>query len=740
MTSTAAASRGDNPRVAKQSALQLWSVEILAGALVAAVQIAQATSYVALIFQGGARAGLGIALWATLAGVAIVGVFLGRMTSLPPLCCGPDTPTLAVSSVVGAGIAAHAIAAGMPGDLAAVHVLMALTIATALGAAAMLALGLLGFGQSLRFIPYPVVAGFLAATGWLVLVGGVKLVLAGISLPDVFVAASSSLLQQIGVAIVFALALVNLRKLVKSPFLLPALVVLFSGAILVAQNRQVLTGSWFLTGGAGLQPWVPVRVLVGGTIDWSMLLRAGPEILAIVIVTLISLVVKIATVEFNRATSADFNREILAHGVGNAIAAPLGGLSMSLLLSGTRLASDAGSKSWRSAIVASVVVAIVVATGADLVRVLPVPVLGGLLMFLGYGLLTDALRAPLQQRAWQELSVALAIMLVCVTQGYIVGVLAGLVAGCLIFAISYARVGVIHRHLTRATFGGNVSRPREQSAMLREHGNAVQIYWLTGYIFFGSSEQVFERVKADIEAAIDNPVRFVVLDFSAVAGADASARTSLAKLLALLARRKVTIVFSGLSNDMQLTFEQAGLFRQDETHRVFTDHNRAIEWCESKLMEPPAPIPPEETLRAFDAWLVRELGSAGAARTVLGYVSRLDVAAGETIYKAGTKSDSLDFIANGTLDIMIPTTDGGTVVARRMARETIIGEMGFFRGAPRNATIVAETAAILYCLRRDRFARMEVEAPAVALALQKFVIRELATRLELTNRELAAWR
>ena len=37
-------------------------------------------------------------------------------------------------------------------------------------------LGALKLGQWLRFIPYPVIAGFLAASGWLLITGGVEVV------------------------------------------------------------------------------------------------------------------------------------------------------------------------------------------------------------------------------------------------------------------------------------------------------------------------------------------------------------------------------------------------------------------------------------------------------------------------------------------------------------------------------------------------------------------------------------
>jgi MFS superfamily sulfate permease-like transporter len=83
---------------------------------------------------------------------------------------------------------------------------------------------------------------------------------------------------------------------------------------------------------------------------------------------------------------------------------------------------------------------------------------------------------------------------------YLFGVLAGLLCACVMFTISYARLGVVRRHMTRAQFAGYVDRTAEAAAYLRENGDAIQIYWLSGYIFFGSSEGVLERIRGDIEA------------------------------------------------------------------------------------------------------------------------------------------------------------------------------------------------------------------------------------------------
>ena len=131
---------------------------------------------------------------------------------------------------------------------------------------------------------------------------------------------------------------------------------------------------------------------------------------------------------------------------------------------------------------------------------MPVPIVAGLVFYLGYTFIVDALWRPYSQRAWLDLSLAVAIMIVCIQYGYLIGVVAGVVCACLLFVISYARLGVVRRHLTRAQSSSNDDRSAEASEYLRSVGDAVQLYWLSGYIFYGSSEGLFERIRGDIEA------------------------------------------------------------------------------------------------------------------------------------------------------------------------------------------------------------------------------------------------
>ena len=72
------------------------------------------------------------------------------------------------------------------------------------------------------------------------------------------------------------------------------------------------------------------------------------------------------------------------------------------------------------------------------------------------------------------------------------------------------------------------------------------------------------------------------------------------------------------------------------------------------------------------------------------------------------------------------------------AGHTVVGEMGFYRGVPRTASVIAEGPTVIYRLTRKAFDRMQEEDPAAAAALHKLIIRLLSDRLEFANREISA--
>jgi sulfate permease, SulP family len=726
------------PRIASRSEIFR---DLIAGVLAAVVLIANIISFGGLMFPGDLSAGISTVIWAMLIGSAIGGVWIGLATSVPPLATGIDSPTGAVLVLLSGAAGAQVLAAGGSASAAVETVMLIFTAATLISGAMLYGLGACRWGHYFRFVPYFVVGGFLAATGWLLIGAGFRMT-TGRTLNLGSLATEWTAMEAVKLGLAFSTlaTLLALRSWIKSAYALPGAIIAMclSGALIL--RPLGLTGpehGWYLPSPGSLTNWSPLIVAHSARIDWAMLLAHIPEMLAVGIVVLISLVTKVSSIEIARQTSGDLDCEFRAHGAASLLAAPFGGILSAMQLATSNLLEQAGAATRLSGVFSSLTLGIVGLASFNLPGLVPIPVVTGLVFLLGYGFIMETFRRPFLQHAWLDLLLAVAIMIVCVAYGYLVGVLVGLLCACCLFAISYARIGVVRRHVTRAHFASNVDRSLEASQHLREMGDAIYLYWLSGYIFFGSSESVFERIREDIEIVPSRQVAFVILDFGLVPGADSSAFISLAKLRTFCDQRGITIVYASLSPANGAALERAGFFGPKSRHQSFADLNAGLAWCEDQLLAN-AGLDTDTGLAGFELWLQRQLGSSVASGDLFAYLERKDIASSQVLYRQGEPADTVDLVAAGKLAIDIAQDDGGSLLMRRINTQTVIGEMGFFRKSSRSATVSSDGPVTLYTLTRFNFEKMRRERPNLAIAFDDFIMRVLADRIEFAGRQVAS--
>jgi SulP family sulfate permease len=272
---------------------------------------------------------------------------------------------------------------------------------------------------------------------------------------------------------------------------------------------------------------------------------------------------------------------------------------------------------------------------------------------------------------------------------------------------------------------------------LREAGDAIQIYWLSGYIFFGSSERVFERIRSDIEAQAMQDVDYVILDFRLVSGVDASAIASFTKLRNFCDRQGTTLVYSALAPPIRSALELGGFFGGKSRHQAFADLDFALAWCEDQVLAA-AKLDTGIGLASFEPWLQQQLGPRVRAADFMTYLERKDAEGPQVLYRQGEPADTVDFVAIGSLAIDIASQDGENLRVRRTNTHTVLGEMGFFRNAVRSATVSAYEPVTIFTLNRSSLERMRRERSDLASAFDDFIVRILADRVEIASRAVVA--
>ena len=127
---------------------------------------------------------------------------------------------------------------------------------------------------------------------------------------------------------------------------------------------------------------------------------------------------------------------------------------------------------------------------------IPKFVLGGLLLYLGASLMYEWLVDAARRISLLEYASLLAIALLIVQVGFIAGVLIGVIIGCATFAVSASRVDAVKFSFDGSEYRSTLDRGPDELAILAAHGREIQGMSLQSYLFFGSANRLYERVKA----------------------------------------------------------------------------------------------------------------------------------------------------------------------------------------------------------------------------------------------------
>jgi SulP family sulfate permease len=283
-----------------------------------------------------------------------------------------------------------------------------------------------------------------------------------------------------------------------------------------------------------------------------------------------------------------------------------------------------------------------------------------------------------------------------------------------------------------------MDRSAAAERLLQEEGHRIHIFWLAGFIFFGSSNKLLESIRAIIARTPGGVRRYAVLDFSEVTGFDTSALLSLVKLRNFADDSGVTLAFSGLSERMAPSLEHVRLIGRDSAHRTFPTRNAALEWCEEQVLAETKGETRPGSAADLEDWLAAELGGREKARRIARFLDRRGLTAGSPLYEQGAASDTIDLVVDGTIAVMVRSEPGLSHLVRRMSKRTVVGEMGFFRSRPRAASVVPEQGAVIFTLSRPAYERMMKEEPEAGAAFLEFIVRALSDRLEFANAGIAA--
>lgn len=730
--------------IKKEFQPRLLLSSLTVGLVVGIMDLGIEISLAALIFSGDLSQFLARGIGLLLFGAFVMGVVVALTTSLPGMIALPQDSPAAILALVAAGIALS-MKLAQPQALY-VTVLAAISITSLVMAVFFVVLGRFHLSGFVRYIPYPVVGGFLAGTGWLLAKGAfgvmLNLPMTLANLPGWF--AANALAVWVPGAI-FAIALLLILRRHNHFLITPAGLVLaaalFYGCLFVAHIpiAEASSRGWLLgpfPSGGFYQPLTPGLL---PQVDWTAILRQGGQIATIWVLSAVALLLNASALEVTVRHDIDLNRELLTAGFAN-LAGGLGGSPIGYQTLGmSALAYRLGARSRLVNLISGLVCGAALFYGTALFSYFPRLLMGGLLLYLGLGFLTEWLINARRHVPVLDYLLVWIILGIIAAFGFLQGIIAGVVIAAILFVITYSRVNVIRNALDGETFHSNVERPKVHRDLLVAHGAEIYILRLQGFIFFGTIQTILDRIRARLADPELPKLGYVALDFQRVTRLDSSAVFGVTRLRQLAQANGILMVWTQVAPAIQRQLERGGLVdKTDDTFIILPTLDHGVEWCENKILAQHG----NANLTGFIERLKDHLRIAfpglPAAERLMKYLERRNVPQGEYLMRRGDPAAEMYFVEAGMVTAQLEESDGTIVRLRSMRGGTTVGEMGMYLGAARTASVVASRSSIVYRLSAESLKTMREQDPEAAAILHEWIARLLAERLTATNRTVEA--
>ena len=470
-------------------------------------------------------------------GAIIVGFFAALFGGTPSQISGPTGPMI----VVFAGVFAS-----LSGDVSLVFATVVLA------GVIQIAFGLLGFGQYIRLVPYPVVSGFMSGIGCIIIAlqlarlfghepAGSGTIPALMEVPN---AVSNPNWEALGIGLL-TLAIVFRWPAKWGRYLPGPLAALIAGTVASLSLSTVPVLGDIPTG-------LPQFIMPAFSSDTLLIVFEAAMILA-VLGAIDSLLTSLVADNMTR-TRHHSNRELIGQGVGNTLAGFFGGIPGAGATMRTVVNIRTGGVTKISGMLHSLLLLAVVVVLAPLASKIPHAVLAGILVKVGY----DIIDVSYLKHAHRGPRFDLALMVMVLSLTVFVDLITAVVAGVVVAALAFVKQ-VADAQLAAAA-GENTESvdglSELESTLLNECGNRLTYFDLGGPLSFGAAADLGHHVRERISPTHHTSL---VLDFSKVPFMDVSAARAVETIALDAAHAGKHLYVCGINEQVTASLEGLGV-------------------------------------------------------------------------------------------------------------------------------------------------------------------------------------
>lgn len=455
---------------------------------------------------------------AGLVGATLLGFFAALFGGTHSQISGPTGPMTVITAALvgGAWSSSHDFAT----------VLISMSLAGIFCGLFQIIFGLIRIGKYVRYIPYPVLSGFMSGIGVIIIlqqiyplfglkspVGTLDMI---INFPEAISGGISTLALLLGLACIVLIVLTP-KVTKKIPATLVALIAVTVVSLFTGLDEKLTIGN--IPAGLPMPFFAKEGISLAGLDWWSMIQAALVPGLTLAGLGSIDTLLTSVVADNITKTKHNPNQELIGQGIGNAMAGMFCGISGAGATMRTVVNVKSGGRTQISGMVhAFFLLAILLGLGS-LVKYVPLSVLAGILITVGWGIIDfrgfrDLLRIPKA-----DAFVLIVVFLMTVFVDLLTAVGIGMVIACVLFM---KRAGDIveNSYSSDELHAVDWESPwDDEDGIPDEIRHKIYIVRLDGPVFFGSItgfNRILHDVPTDVNTVIIRMRRVSFMDQSGV--------------------------------------------------------------------------------------------------------------------------------------------------------------------------------------------------------------------------------
>jgi sulfate permease, SulP family len=690
----------------------------------------------------------GVAALSGIIGTVCMGLIVPLFGGARRLVSAPSAPAAAVLSVFVADLVKHGT---IPIDVIPVYI----TCISILLAILQIIIGQTGGGNVIKYIPYPVVSGYLSSVSVLIILRQIPRLLgiprgsyfmAGVLTPQLWRWDSIT----IG-AVTVATMIITPRVTKKVPPVFIALalgvttffiIAWFNPSLYTLEHNPLIIGkiSASIQDIAGnishrwsLFPMLPLNI---STVNIFLIPAVTLSIL--LCISTLNACMVLDTLTLQRHNS---NKELTAQGIGNLIAALLCGIPGTGLIGPTMMNYRKESTNRIADFIVGICALLVLLFFGQLVQWIPLSALAGILMVVSVRLIDTKNFTLLKNKSTVlDFLIIILVIISAVFFGLLTAAGVGIFVAILLFLRQQMRNSVIRKKSFGNELFSKKIRLSKEIKVLEQKGRSTLILELQGQLFFGTTEQLIVKILPYLSQC-----KYIVLDMARVQSVDFTGAAMLKQILGWLEAKQGFLLFSSIPNRLptgEYTKDYLKNLQLEETNylKFFDSLDAALEWQEDQILLEGNIITGADAKNLDMEDLELLLGfSKNSVETLKLSLTERNYLPNETIFKMGDTGDEMYIVRRGLVKIMLPINDDKKHHLATVGQGGIFGEIAFIDNIRRSADAISQENTSLYILSREKFNMVTERHPEIAGKFFERLALIIGNRLRQSNTEFRVY-